>query len=59
MTYNFDPDRWYDNELAALKRKRLLGIISESEFERLVQDLDDRHDGMWKRLDGAYQLPTK
>lgn len=59
MTYNFDPDRWYENELAAIKRKYRQGIISKVELEEQVQALDDRYNNMWKRLDGSYQLPPQ
>ena len=58
MTYNFDPDRWYEIELGAIQRKYERGAISEIEMERQIQDLDDRYDQMWKRLDGAYQIPV-
>ena len=59
MTYNFDPDRWYENELAAIRSKYAAGDISKREFEKAVEDLDNRYDHMWKRLDGSYQIPSK
>lgn len=59
MTYNFDPDRWYENELAAIKKKHQQGIISKTELELQVRNLDDRYDSMWKRLDGSYQIPPR
>ena len=57
MTYNFDPDRWYDNELAAIQAKHQRGEISGEELDRETQNLDRKHDAMWKRLDGSYQVP--
>jgi len=57
MTYNFDPDRWYDNELSAIRAKHQKREISEQEFEKRIQQLDSKYDAMWKRLDGSYQIP--
>ncbi len=57
MTYNFDPDRWYDNELAVLKHRRKAGEINDQEYEQAVDDLDRRYDEMVDRLDGSYQIP--
>jgi len=57
MTYNFDPDRWYDNELAALKAARRSGNMTEREYDRAFEELERRHEAMWKRLDGSYRIP--
>jgi hypothetical protein len=56
MTYNFDPDTWYDMEIGYLERLRQSGKITESEFRRLLETLDRRHGDMWHRLDGTYQI---
>jgi hypothetical protein len=58
MTYNFDPDRWYENEYAALKVSRRAGKISEQELENALADLWKRYEDMLDRLDGTYQLPN-
>jgi hypothetical protein len=57
MTYNFDADRWYDNEKAALKARYQAGELSVQEFEAAVADLDRRYEEMLDRLDGTYQIP--
>ena len=57
MTYNFDPDRWYDNEFAFLSAKRNSGELSQGEFEAALAELDNKYDEMLGRLDGSYQLP--
>jgi hypothetical protein len=57
MTYNFDPDRWYENELAVLKERRRTGEINTQEYEAAVGDLNRRYDEMVERLDGSYQIP--
>jgi len=57
MTYNFDPDRWYDIEIGHLELLRQSGKITEPEFMRCQEELDNRHKDMWNRLDGTYRLP--
>jgi hypothetical protein len=57
MTYNFDPDRWYDNELAVLKGRLRTGELDTQEYDAAVDDLDRRYDEMLERLDGSYQIP--
>ena len=57
MTYNFDPDRWYDNELAVLKKRLKSGELNTQEYDQAIVDLDRRYDEMVKRLDGSYQIP--
>ena len=57
MTYNFDPDRWYDTERRALDEALKDGRISQREYREQISDLDRRYDTMLDRLDGTYQLP--
>jgi hypothetical protein len=57
MTYNFDPDRWYENEYDVLKVRRERGEFAEAEFKAAVDQLLRRYDEMTARLDGTYQLP--
>ena len=57
MTYNFDPDRWYEDERAILDARYKAGEISEPEYKDAVSDLDRRYDEMIDRLDGTYQVP--
>ena len=57
MTYNFDADRWYDNELRILEHRFNKGEMTRSGFDGAVDDLDRRYDDMLDRLDGTYRLP--
>lgn len=57
MTYNFDPDRWYDDERARLEAGRKTGKMNDREYKDALKDLERRYDDMLKRLDGTYQLP--
>jgi hypothetical protein len=57
MTYNFDPERWYENEYVALEDLHRKGDLTDEEFEKTCSDLLDRYEEMVARLDGTYQLP--
>ena len=56
MTYNFDPDRWYENERLAIDERFRSGSINAREYEDAIEDLDGRYDEMLDRLDGTYQI---
>ena len=56
MTYNFDPDKWYDNELFLIQVKLKTGEITQTEFDKKAEILDKKHEEMWKRLDGTYRI---
>jgi hypothetical protein len=57
MTYNFDPERWYENEYSALEVLYKKSIITGVEFNKERSDLLERYEKMLSRLDGTYQLP--
>jgi hypothetical protein len=57
MTYNFDPDRWYDNERLAIDVRFRSGRINARKYKDAIDDLDCRFDEMLDRLDGTYQIP--
>jgi len=58
MTYNFDPDRWYDNEKLAIDERFRGGEINAREYKEAIDDLDGHFDEMLERLDGTYQIPA-
>jgi len=57
MTYNFDPERWYENEYAALEVQHKKGDLTDKEFEQACADLLQRYEEVLTRLDGTFQLP--
>lgn len=57
MTYNFDPDQWYENELLVIHSKYSAGQMTKQEYDKAAEELDRKHKMMWKRLDGSYQIP--
>ena len=42
MTYNFDPDRWLENEITFLENSYKSGKISELEYEASLEKLNKR-----------------
>ena len=59
MTYNFDPERWYENERAVIDERFRSGEINAGQYEDAIEDLDARYDEMLDRLDGTFQIPGK
>jgi len=57
MTYNFDPDLWYENQLALLERRRDRGELDQAGFDEAWERLDEELQRMLDRLDNTYQLP--
>ena len=58
MTYNFDPDRWYDNHRTLLERKLDQGELDQDAFDQAIAKLDQDYEAMLARLEGTYRLPT-
>ena len=58
MTYNFDPDKWYDNELFLIQSKLKTGKIKQDGYEEAIKILDKKLEKMWERLDGTYQIDS-
>jgi len=58
MTYNFDPDRWYQSHRAALEARRDRGELDDREFAAEAGELERRYEEMLDRLDGTYEIPV-
>jgi hypothetical protein len=56
MTYNFDPDRWYEDERVRLDMRRRSGEIGEREAEEALKEIERRYEEMLKRLDRTFDL---
>jgi len=50
MTYNFDPDKWYDDELFIIQTKFNDGEPKQKEYDLSVLEWVQKHEEMWKRL---------
>ncbi len=57
MTYNFDPDRWYENEHCAIETEYKSGRKTAQQFDAALDNLQRRCDDMLDRLDGTFQIP--
>ena len=56
MTYNFDPDRWYENQRRALDAKRDRGELTRESYQAALDDLERRYEEMASRLDKPFDL---
>jgi hypothetical protein len=59
MTYNFDAERWHEDQKALLAARRERGELSDAELAAAVEELDRRYDEMVARLDGTFRLPGR
>jgi len=57
MTYNFDPEKWYDIEKDMLDQRFRKGQLSRQDYHEALEALDHRYEEMLDRLDGSYQIP--
>ncbi len=53
MTYNFDPDLWYENERDFLVARHARGELDEDALAVAIEELDRRYDEMLERIDRA------
>ena len=56
MTYNFNPDRWYENERRALDSLLQQGKIDKDAYKSSLENLDQRYEQMVDRLTGLTKL---
>ena len=58
MTYNFDPDKWYENQRRLLLARRERGELDERELADALEELERRLEEMLAKLDRPFELPT-
>ena len=56
MTYNFDPDRWYENQRRALDGRREREGLTPDAYQAALDDLERRYEAMASRLDKPFGL---
>jgi hypothetical protein len=56
MTYNFDPDRWYENQRRALDARRDRGELEDAAYQLAVASLEARYDEMLARLNKPFEV---
>lgn len=57
MTYNFDAEKWYENQGRLLDLQRETGKLDEHAYAEALADLDRRYEEMVARLSGPFELP--
>jgi hypothetical protein len=57
LTYNFDPDKWLENNRELLEQRKQRGELTPEQFQLELADLERRYQDMVRRLDGTYRLP--
>jgi hypothetical protein len=57
MTYNFDPDGWYDRQRAVLEAQRQRGELDEAALTLALLALEQRYEEMLTRQDRPFELP--
>jgi hypothetical protein len=56
VTYNFDPDRWYENQRRAIDARREKGEIADAVYQAELDRLEARYEQMTTRLDKPFEL---
>jgi hypothetical protein len=51
MTYNFDPERWFEIHKDALSKKRDAGEIDAREYKTRLKELVDEYEKLLQRVD--------
>jgi hypothetical protein len=59
VTYNFDPDRWYENERLRIGMRRAAGELTEEEATSALDEADSRYEAMLARLDGTFPVASR
>jgi hypothetical protein len=56
LTYNFDPDRWYETHRTALDARHAARAMPDDEYQAELDRLERRYDEMVARLDKPFEL---
>jgi hypothetical protein len=59
VTYNFDPDKWLENEQLRVEMRQRSGAMTAAEAAAALEEAERRYEEMLKRLDGTFPLTTK
>ncbi len=59
MTYNFDAEKWFENQRLALEARRDRGELDEEAYQAALADVERRYEEMAARLDGTFEIPGK
>jgi hypothetical protein len=59
VTYNFDPDKWLENEQLRIEMRRQKGELTADEAAGEIDAAEKRYEEMLKRLDGTFPVTTR
>jgi hypothetical protein len=57
MTYNFNPEKWFEIEREAIEAQHRAGEMDAVQRRDALEALQRRYFDMLDRLDGTYKLP--
>jgi hypothetical protein len=56
MTYNFDPDKWLENERLRIELQRRTGELAPDAADKAIAEIERRYNAMLARLDGTFPV---
>lgn len=56
MTYNFDPERWHEDQVRLVEHRLKTGALDEEAARRELEEIERRYEAMLDRLDATYRL---
>ncbi|MEW5984144.1 MAG: hypothetical protein AB1806_17465 [Acidobacteriota bacterium] len=59
MTYNFDPDRWFENQRRLLDGRLARGELDEAAHQAEMDALEERYERLLARLDRDFELEDR
>jgi hypothetical protein len=59
MTYNFDPDRWYENQRRLIEARRAEAAMDEETLAAALEELERRYEQLTARMDHPFDLPER
>jgi hypothetical protein len=59
VTYNFDPDRWHENERLRLEMRQRSGELTAEDAKAALEEVERRYDAMRARLDGTFPVGSR
>jgi hypothetical protein len=59
VTYNFDPEKWLENERLRLDQRRRAGELTAEEAAAALEEIERRYEAMVARLDGTFAVGTR
>jgi hypothetical protein len=58
VTYNFDPEEWFERQRRLLVERRRRGELDAAGQQAALAELERRYEEMVARLDGTFVIPS-